>query len=141
MLAELVQRATNELQEVAETGQSVQNLESSLYCISSIHEAVPMDEETAATQLFTGPLIQTLTKLTGPHYQRLQRAALRLIGKGLPSRCYQMISAHNSCFRRGIRPMVPPQQQSSITSPPVYCRLSQSSTHLASSRNGPIGSL
>lgn len=80
MLTDLVNIATGEMQAVAEDGRSVQALEATLFCISSIHEAVPMDEETAATQLFTGPLVQTITRLTGIRYHRLQRTALRLIG-------------------------------------------------------------
>lgn len=83
MLTELVNIATNELQAVAEDGRSVQALEATLFCISSIHEAVPMDEETAASQLFSGPLVATISRLTGIRYQRLQRTALRLIGKHL----------------------------------------------------------
>lgn len=79
MLTDLVNIATREMQDVVE-GRSVEALEATLFCISSIHEAVPMDEETAATQLFTGPLVQTIVGLTGIRYHRLQRTALRLIG-------------------------------------------------------------
>lgn len=80
MLEGLVRVATGEMHEVTESGRSVQALEATLFCISSIHEAVPMDEETAATDLFNGPLVQTVNKLTGSRYHRLQRTSLRLIG-------------------------------------------------------------
>lgn len=80
MLADLAETANSEMQEVAEAGRSVQALEATLFCISSIHEAVPLDEETVATQLFTGSLVKTVTKLTGIRYHRLQRTTLRMIG-------------------------------------------------------------
>ncbi|KAK9900916.1 ARM repeat-containing protein [Cystobasidium minutum MCA 4210] len=83
MLTDLVNIATREMQDVVE-GRSVEALEATLFCISSIHEAVPMDEETAATQLFTGPLVQTIVGLTGIRYHRLQRTALRLIEEYAP---------------------------------------------------------
>lgn len=86
MLTELVNIATSEIQAVVEDGRSVQALEATLYCISAIHEAVPMDEDTAATQLFTGPLVENVSKLTGIRYHRLQRTTLRLIGKRLECR-------------------------------------------------------
>lgn len=80
MLADLVRIATAEILQLTESDRSVQELEATLFCISSIHEAVPMDEETAATDLFTGPLVQCIVKLTGKRYHRLQRTTLRLIG-------------------------------------------------------------
>lgn len=108
MLTDLVNVATGEMQAVAEDGRSVQALEATLFCISSIHEAVPMDEETAATQLFTGPLVQTITRLTGIRYHRLQRTALRLIG--MPWSLY--FDSMLSCLH--LAPSIPPFQRNML---------------------------
>jgi len=81
MLADLVQAARSELQPVAEDAHSVESLEATLFCIAAVHEAVPMDEDTALTQLFSGQLLDTVTKVTGTRYHRLQRTALEVIGE------------------------------------------------------------
>lgn len=134
MLEGLVRHAMDDLGGLAQNDRSPQALEATLFCISAIHEAVPMDEDTAATQLFTGPLIQTLTSLTGRRFHGLQKTALHLIGEATPFSCFTRIAraCADLSFCRGVCSMVQAQQPSLAARSAVHRRLSEPSPHFAS---------
>lgn len=84
MLSDLISISHEDLHALSTQTGTPQALEASLYAIGAIHEAVPMDEETSASQLFSGPLLGSLPQY-GTQDIRLQRTGLWLIGEPRPA--------------------------------------------------------
>ena len=83
LLGNLVDIASQQLAQLlhisSNSSSPLRPLEATFFCILSIQEAVPEDEDTHLAQLFGGKFFPVLASMNGLRYARLQRTALRLI--------------------------------------------------------------
>lgn len=79
MLETLVSKVSRQLEN--DTASSTEDLESICFCIATIHEAVPEDEDEFLQILFQGNLFSVFSGATTPDTVQLRRTILHLIGE------------------------------------------------------------